>query len=72
MTDFYLVLPFNQWLTSAKDFEGYRKWVLEKIERDFNKKILFNECKKLSKNRYESLKVVFSKIGSFALKVNFH
>lgn len=60
MTDFYLILFFNGWL--KKDFEGYRKWGLEKIERDFNKKIFFSYYKKLAKKRYEALKVVFTKI----------
>ena len=61
MTDFYIVLPFSGWVTDAKDFEGYKKWASEKIERDFKKKIFFSYYKKLAKKRYEALKVVFSK-----------
>lgn len=61
MTDFYFIIPFNGWLTAAKDFEGYKKWLLEKIERDFHKKIFYSEYKKMAKNRYEALKLLFSK-----------
>ena len=60
MTDFYLVLPFNQWLTAAKDFEEYRKWVLEKVERDYSKKIFFASYRKMAKKRYEALKITFA------------
>lgn len=60
MTDFYLILPFNQWLKAASTFEGYRNWLLEKIDRDFHKKIFYAEYKQFAKKRYEALKTVFS------------
>lgn len=61
MTHFYLVLPFNGWLKAADNFEDYRKWVLEKIERDFRKKIFFEKYRKMAEKRYEAMKVVFQK-----------
>ncbi len=60
MTDFYFVLPFNGWLKAAKNFEGYRNWVLEKIERDFNRKIFFDEYKELVRKRYDAIKTIFN------------
>ncbi|MBI3255795.1 MAG: HD domain-containing protein [Candidatus Andersenbacteria bacterium] len=61
MTDFYSILPFYGWLTAADNFEGYRQWLLEKIERDFNTKIFYEEYKEKTKLRYEALKTLFSK-----------
>lgn len=61
MTDFYFILPFYGWLTAADTFEGYRQWLLEKIERDFNTKIFYEEYKEKTKLRYEALKTLFSK-----------
>lgn len=59
MSDFYFVLPFNGWLTAADDFEGYKRWLLEKIERDFHKKIHFDQHRELARPKYEALKVIF-------------
>ncbi len=59
MTDFYLVILHNKWIEKAKNLETYRKWVLEKVERDFNKKIFFDEWKSKSKQRYEAIKNFF-------------
>ncbi|MEK6887322.1 MAG: HD domain-containing protein [Candidatus Aenigmatarchaeota archaeon] len=58
MTDFYVLLGFNRW-KNAKDYEEYQKWALEKIERDFKKKIFFKQYKFIAKKRYEALKNVF-------------
>jgi len=55
MTDFYLVILYNKWIEKAKNLETYRKWVLEKVDRDFNKKIFFDEWKTKSKERYEAI-----------------
>ncbi len=59
MTDFYLVILYNKWIEKAKNLETYRKWVLEKVDRDFHKKIFFEEWKAKSKQRYESIKTFF-------------
>jgi len=60
MTDFYFVLPFYGWYRAAKTFEGYKAWLLEKVERDFNKKIQFNIDKERAKARYQSFLMLFS------------
>lgn len=44
----------------VNNYEDYRKWALEKIERDYNCKIFFPEFKKATIGRYEALKEVFS------------
>lgn len=59
MTDFYLIFAFNRW-KDAKTFEEYRKWTVEKINRDFHKKIFYKEYKEKAKKRYLALKAVFS------------
>lgn len=56
-TDFYLVICWNNYL--FKDLATYKKWVLEKIERDLNKKIFFEEYRELAKPFYMSLKTLF-------------
>jgi HD superfamily phosphodiesterase len=58
MTDFYFVLPFNGWLTAADTVEGWKRWVAEKVERDFTKKILFPADKTRARPRYEAFKVL--------------
>jgi len=60
MTDFYFVLPINRWLTAASDFYGWKKWMLEKIERDFNARIFYEEYRELATPRYEAMKTLFS------------
>ncbi|MBI4163627.1 MAG: HD domain-containing protein [Candidatus Aenigmarchaeota archaeon] len=62
MTDFYLVILYNKWIEKAKNLETYRKWVLEKVDRDFNKKVFFEEWKAKSKQRYEAIKTFFQPI----------
>ena len=61
MSDFYFILPFYGWLKAADSFEGYRKWLLEKIERDIHKKIFYPEYKEKVRERYEALKTIFKK-----------
>lgn len=64
MTDFYVVFAFNHhWADLPRDFEGYRNWVLAKIERDFRKKIFYEEYRKLAEKRYQAIKLLFSKTG---------
>lgn len=62
MTDFYFVLPFYQWFTAGSTFKEYKKWLSEKIERDFHKKIFYDKYRKLVKKRYDSFKLLFSQI----------
>ncbi len=58
LSEFYLILPVNCWLTAVKGFEEYREWALEKIERDFHKKIFYDEYREKVRKNYEALKTV--------------
>jgi len=58
-TDFYLVICWNRYLFEDKSLDDYKKWVLEKIERDFNNKIFFEEYKQIAKPYYQSIKTLF-------------
>ncbi len=57
-TDFYLVICWNNYL--FEDLNVYKTWVLEKIERDLNKKIFFEEYREIADPYYQSIKVLFS------------
>lgn len=59
-SDLYFVLPFYGWLTAAKDYEGYRRWILGRIERDMTRKIHYPEYLELARPKYEALKTIFS------------
>ncbi|HLC87741.1 MAG TPA: HD domain-containing protein [Patescibacteria group bacterium] len=59
-TDFYLVICWNRYLFEKKSLEDYKKWVLEKIERDFNNKIFFEEYKGIAKPHHQSLETLFN------------
>lgn len=61
MTDFYFIMPFNGWLTAARTFEGYRTWLLEKIERDYKRKICFKQYQRIARPRYQALKTLFKR-----------
>lgn len=58
-TDFYkhFVSPIGErWM-----FDEVRGRVLPKIERDFNRKILFDDLREETRSHYEALKVFFAK-----------
>ncbi len=57
-TDFYLEICWNNYL--FEDLNAYKKWVLEKIERDLNSKIFFEEYREIAKPFYQSIKTLFS------------
>ena len=60
LSDFYFILPFYGWLNASDNFEGYRKWLLEKIERDAHKKIFFDEYKEKAEKKYQAIKTAFT------------
>lgn len=60
-TDFYIQFTWKH-LPEGKSYEEFTDWVNDKLERDFNNKIFFDEIKSLVKTRYEVLKEVFKKI----------
>lgn len=59
LSDFYFVLPFYGWLNAADTFEDYKRWLLEKIERDLYKKIFYSEYKEKARPKYEAMKTIF-------------
>jgi len=52
INDFYLgIAVLGQW-----DIEEYKKWTLEKLERDFNKKIHFDFARDMIRDRHETIR----------------
>ena len=43
-------------VTGRRDVKGFKKWALEKIERDYHKKIFFPFAKKIVAKHYRALK----------------
>ena len=62
-TDFYIQFTWKR-LPENKSYSEFVDWVNEKLNRDFYKKIFFEEIKDEVKNRYQSLLEVFSKAGN--------
>lgn len=56
VNDFYLAIA----TTGERDLVGFKKWALEKLERDYDKKIFFNFARNMIKKRYKILKEVFT------------
>ncbi len=58
-TDFYI---YATWISgNDTPLEEVKAWVLKKIDRDFNNKILFDDIKAETRDSYEVLKEVFSR-----------
>lgn len=56
INDFYLIIA----ITGQRDIIDFKKWALEKLDRDYNKKIFFDFAKKMIEKRYKILKEVFT------------
>lgn len=56
INDFYLTIA----ATGERDSAGFKKWALEKLDRDYNKKIFFDFARKMIKKRHNALKEVFT------------
>jgi len=56
INDFYLTIA----TTGQRNTEEYKKWVLEKLDRDYNKKIFFDFAKKKIKKRHDIFKKIFA------------
>lgn len=56
-TDFYLQFSWLH-LPEGKTYAEYIEWVNEKLDRDFNQKIRFEDSRQTIKSRYEALKEV--------------
>jgi putative nucleotidyltransferase with HDIG domain len=57
-TDFYEYASFA--LKSEKNNEQIKKWVLSKLDRDYNNKILFDEVKQEVEEDYRRIKAKFA------------
>lgn len=56
VNDFYLQIA----VLGQRDVNNYKIWALEKLNRDYNKKIYFNFAKKIIKKRHDLLKSLFT------------
>lgn len=54
--DYYLIVATS----GEMDLKSYKKWALEKLNRDYNKKIFFNFAKKKIKKRHDTLMNFFT------------
>jgi HD superfamily phosphodiesterase len=55
-SDFYIRIG----VSGERDLNEYKKWALEKLDRDYNKKIFFSFAKKEIRERHKALKKVFT------------
>lgn len=58
MTDFYVNVCW-QHIPQDKNYLQFKEWVQTKVDRDFNKKIFFEEVRAEVKPKYEAIKMVF-------------
>lgn len=54
--DFFLQIA----VTGQRDLKEYKEWVLEKLDRNYNKKIQFEFAKKMIKGRHDLYKKMFT------------
>jgi hypothetical protein len=59
LTDFYLLFCWRHY-GPEDDYQVFKAWVLRKMEKDFTKKLFFDDVKQEVSPRYEALKLVFS------------
>lgn len=57
-TDFYVQFAWMH-LPENKNYDEFIAWVQEKLDRDFHKKVFFNEVKSEVRTRYEALREIF-------------
>lgn len=62
-TDFYVQFTWEH-LPENKSYEEFLHWVNEKLDRDFHRKIFFDEVREEVKYRYKSLSEVFRKTNN--------
>jgi putative nucleotidyltransferase with HDIG domain len=59
LTDFYLLFCWRHYGPS-RDYQAFKEWVRAKMEKDFNKKLFFDDVKREVLPHYEALKLIFS------------
>ncbi len=62
LTDFYVVFCWRHYGAAGNDlsYKQYKEWVLKRLEKDFHRKIQFDEVRKETLPSYSALKQVFS------------
>jgi HD superfamily phosphodiesterase len=58
-TLFYSYINWHHLIFKPDGYETFKKWVLKKIDRDFNQKIFFEEEKVRVKKAYDSIKLFY-------------
>ncbi|MEK6960836.1 MAG: HD domain-containing protein [Nanoarchaeota archaeon] len=58
MSHFDALLVFMFWRCKKSDFEEAFRWVDDKIERDWNKKLTIPEAKELMREKYKAIRLV--------------
>ncbi len=56
INDFYLTIA----TTRERDLKSFKEWALEKLDRDYNKKIFFDFAKKMIEKRHKILQEVMT------------
>jgi putative nucleotidyltransferase with HDIG domain len=59
LTDFYLVFCWRHY-GPQDEYAAFKAWVLAKLEKDFTKKLFFDDIREQVAPRYEVLKLLFS------------
>lgn len=59
LTDFYPLFCWRHY-GPREDYNVFKDWVHQKMEKDFTKKLFFDDIKQEVSPRYEALKLVFS------------
>lgn len=59
LTDFYTLFCWRHY-GPQDDYEVFKAWVRNKIEKNFHKKLYFDDIKQQVQPRYEALKIIFS------------
>jgi putative nucleotidyltransferase with HDIG domain len=59
LTEFYVLFAWRHY-GPGDDYQGYKDWLLQKIEKDFNKKMFFDDVKQEVVPVYETLKRLLS------------
>ncbi|MDN5274371.1 MAG: hypothetical protein JWP06_272 [Candidatus Saccharibacteria bacterium] len=59
LTDFYPLFCWRHY-GPEDNYRVFKTWMLSKMEKDFNKKLFFDDVKQEVLPRYEALKLVFS------------
>lgn len=61
LTDFYPLFCWRHYGPQAEgDYAGFKEWMFHKMEKDFTKKLFFDDVKEEVRPRYEALKLVFT------------